>query len=397
MPTATTLDDQLNAGRDDPLRVLVVGAGVAGLTLAGVLRARGLHPVVVERDAAGASAGYMLALMPLVDPAMDAADVREAYRAASAPLHRYELHGRHGEGLREYSMDELLARFGDYRGIARGELLGVLASRGTLVSYDTTVTALDQSAAAARATFSNGAEAEFDAIIAADGLHSGTRGLILRPDEVDRFDSGWGGWVAWTEQVPSTADAGVETWGAGFFVGSYPVKDRAGIFIGGDRRDTVVGPRAFVDGIRAKLRREDRTTSRALEAVASAEDPYFWNLVDCRSAQWAVGRACLLGDAAAGFLPTAGIGAAMAMEAAGLLAEGLVSASRATAAEALRDFERRERPRVEAAQDNSRSLARLIFHRNGAVAAIRDLTSRFIPLGVALGSIRKLHATAPAA
>ena len=43
------------------------------------------------------------------------------------------------------------------------------------------------------------------------------------------------------------------------------------------------------------------------------------NLTDCRSDTLSVGRVALVGDAAAGFLPTAGIGAAMAMESAWVL------------------------------------------------------------------------------
>ena len=43
------LSQQLAAVRNDTVRVLVVGAGVAGVTLAQLLRRAGLHPVLVER------------------------------------------------------------------------------------------------------------------------------------------------------------------------------------------------------------------------------------------------------------------------------------------------------------------------------------------------------------
>lgn len=68
--------------------MLVVGAGVAGVTVAQLLRRQGLHPVLVERSAREAGSGYMLALMPLVDPVLDALGVREPYRAASVGLDR---------------------------------------------------------------------------------------------------------------------------------------------------------------------------------------------------------------------------------------------------------------------------------------------------------------------
>ena len=43
------IDDQLAAVHGDSLRVLVIGAGVAGATLAQLLRGQGPHPVLVER------------------------------------------------------------------------------------------------------------------------------------------------------------------------------------------------------------------------------------------------------------------------------------------------------------------------------------------------------------
>jgi 2-polyprenyl-6-methoxyphenol hydroxylase-like FAD-dependent oxidoreductase len=77
-----------------------------------------------------------------------------------------------------------------------------------------------------------------------------------------------------------------------------------------------------------------------------------------------VGRVALLGDAAAGFLPTAGIGAAMAMESAWVLGSLLADAALDRVPDALHRYEASQRPRVEAAQANSRQLARLMFTRS---------------------------------
>jgi 2-polyprenyl-6-methoxyphenol hydroxylase-like FAD-dependent oxidoreductase len=398
MRIPTTVEEQLAAARHDPLRVLIAGAGVAGLTLARALRGRGLHPVLIERSDPNADKGYMLALLPLVDPIFRQIGVAAEFHAQSVPLRRYRLHGRHGAIIREYALDALLATPGDSRGIARGELLRVLSTGGMPVTFGATVTSITQEPGGARATLAAGdeIEADFDLIIAAYGLHSTTRELVLRPDQVASFDSGWGGWIGWSDTEPALADIGDETWGAGFFVGLYPVKGQFSVFVGGDRRDTATGPARFVARLRGELHAIDARTDRSLTAIASGEDIYYWKLVDCRCATWSVGRVGLVGDAAAGFLPTAGIGAAMAIESAGQLARRLDGVDRDGVPEALRAFERAQRPRVEAAQDNSRQLAGLVFRRGGMAAAVRDVASRFIPLRVALGTIRTLHDSAPA-
>src|SRR5699024_5846852 len=123
---STTLETQIDQSRHDPLRVLVVGAGIAGLTAAPLLRGAGLHPIVVERARPGADEGYMLALMPMVEAALRDLDVWEPYRNASTALRRFRLRSRTGAVLRTDSMTSMLQRYGDYRGISRGRLMDVL-------------------------------------------------------------------------------------------------------------------------------------------------------------------------------------------------------------------------------------------------------------------------------
>lgn len=156
------------------------------------------------------------------------------------------------------------------------------------------------------------------------------------------------------------------------------------------------GPAAFVAALRRDLCQLDPWLDSALTCVSAGKDPYLWKLTDCRAADCVIGRVGLVGDAAAGFLPTAGIGAGMAMESAGGLARILAQTRREAVANILSTYERRQRPRVEAAQGNSRQLARLMFRRNAVLALTRDLAVRVPPLGMVLGPFRKLLAQAPA-
>jgi 2-polyprenyl-6-methoxyphenol hydroxylase-like FAD-dependent oxidoreductase len=130
--------------------------------------------------------------------------------------------------------------------------------------------------------------------------------------------------------------------------------------------------------------------------VEQATEPFFWPLGDCRAPQWAFGGTILLGDAAAGFLPTAGIGAGMAMESAWVLTRMLGHADRQDRIPALlRAYEAAQRPRVEAAQDTSRTLAKIMFRQSRLLAALRDLSMRFLSVEAALGPIQKLLADKP--
>lgn len=392
MFTEATLPDQLQANAGDPLRILIVGAGIGGTTAAQLLRARGLHPVLIDRVTSFDDAGYMLALMPMVDGAIDALGVRDAYVKASTPVDRYRVLNHHGVQIREDSLGDLLRDYGDYRGISRGALLGVLTEAGAPVTLGTTVRSLNDGDASAHVRFDTpdgAAEATFDAVIIADGIHSHTRRFTPGGTGINETITGWGGWVVWADADGDT-DLGEEMWGDGFFVGSYPVDGAIGAFIGGPREDTAVGPQAFVDSIRARLNSRTPRLDHILDSVSAADEPFYWVLDDVRTRQWASGRTVLLGDAAAGFLPTAGIGAGMAMESAWVLCGTIVDATSASIGVALSAFEAEQRPRVESAQANSRQLAGLMFRRSTLLAHARNLAMRMMTIETALGPIKKL-------
>ncbi len=394
----TPLHDQLEAAARDSRPTLIVGAGIAGTTLAQLLRRDGQHPVLIERSA-GRHPGYMLALMPMTDAAFRDLGVTEAYRSRSVAINRYRVRSRNGKILRTDPIAEILSQYGDYRGISRGDLLDVLTTDHAPITTGTTVSSLHESPDSTTVTLRQGeqeTEASFAVVIIADGISSTTRDLIA-PGTTD-VDTGWGGWVVWAP-ADDQMDLGEELWGTDFLLGTYPVKDAVGVFLGGDREDTAAGPEAFVARVRRQVPSPGPRVDAALEAILADPDPYFWPLTDMRATRWATGRTVLLGDAAAGFLPTAGIGAGMAMESAWVLARLLLHHESNDGGPSLpallASFETRQRPRVEAAQDNSRQLARLMFRRSRVWAVVRDLVARRVSVATALGPIRKLLADLP--
>ncbi len=410
VPMASQLED----ARCDPLRILVVGAGVAGVTLTQLLRAAGHHPVLVDRRRELGDQGYMLALMPMVDAVLDDLGVRAEYRARSQGFDRYRVLGHRGRVLRTDPIAGILDRYGDYRGIGRGALLECLAGAagGCPVTLDATVAAIERAEPGrrlgrdgrtdgaaplrVRLTGARVTECEVDLVVAADGLGSTTRGLLLggEAEGVSRVDTGWGGWVVWAQEDEDPG-LGSELWGDGFFVGAYPVLGALGVFLGGPSRVRDAGPAAYVERVRSALRATSPRIDRVLEALCEAPDPYWWPLADVRSPRWTGPGFVLLGDAAAGFLPTAGLGAGMAMESAWVLATLLRGARREQLGRLLTAYERAQRPRVEAAQDTSRRLAALMCRRSLPLALARDAAMRFVSIEVALGPIRRLLAYPP--
>lgn len=107
------------------------------------------------------------------------------------------------------------------------------------------------------------------------------------------------------------------------------------------------------------------------------EQLFLWRMAGVRAPAWVKGRVALVGDAAAAFLPTAGIGASMALESAAVLADELSRTDPMHVPDALDPYVKRRRRRVEAAQDQSRRLAHVMFIPSRRLALLRDRALRF--------------------
>ena len=361
------------------MRILIVGAGIGGMTFAALLRQRGFEPVVVERAKDFGHAGYMLSLYPLGSRILHGIGLYDAFVAASQPVDTYQVGDGHGRIIKRFDLGELVRAAGPLLQIMRGDLLALLctAAKGVDLRMGVSAVNVTDGTTGARVRFSDSSEGEFDLVVAADGMHS-----VMRESFFGRApgkETGWGVWVwlAKPDILPPTLVA--EYWGAGRFVGLYPTRGALGVVAGGPERE--IGPGA-IDRDAAELRRRfallDASLGPCFDALpASTGGMFFWKLHDRRAPTWRAGRVALLGDSACGFLPTAGVGASMAMESAAVLADELGRTDAAGIPRALALYEARRRKRAEAAQGDSRKLAAMMMIENPYLARLRNEALRF--------------------
>ncbi len=365
------------------LNILIAGAGVAGFTCAGLLRQRGLQPDIIEKEPSEKfnKTGYMLGLLPVGGRVLTELDLKKNYFDRSIEMKHYEIHKEDGTLNKSYALDFINEDYGSYRGIEREKLIDVLLQKtGTDgIRFGTTISHIHQTDDQAEVEFSDGTRSSYDLIIVADGLYSPTRSLLWNDDEYAYEDMHWGGWVAWLEHQKT--DTYKEYWGASSFMGLYPVKGRTGIFLGGPVDDIKSkGLRQFVADIKGWVIPEQKILHEALDVLVTTDNPYFWHFRDCRTKAWVKDRVVLLGDAACGFLPTAGVGASMAMDSASALADELSRTDKAHPSYGLKLYTKRQQERVEKAQDDSRNLGKMMFVKSKVLAGLRDYALRFYTL-----------------
>jgi 2-polyprenyl-6-methoxyphenol hydroxylase-like FAD-dependent oxidoreductase len=373
------------------MRPLIVGAGIAGLTLAGLMARQGRSPVVIDRRPEGAGLGYALALWPHGSRVFHALGVHDEFVAASEPMRTYAAEGATGELLTQSPLPASIARYGHLGIIPRADLLGMLrcALNGVEVRDGVGIVTISQTQDLVEVGFDDGTTDRFDLVVGADGMHSRVRELLF--GHVAPRDTGWGCYVWWSDPGLTVTGATTERWGAGSFLGTYPCREQLCVIAGAPTEALKPDrPEGRTDRLRALLRPYGAPVTELLADLPGDSEPlYLWPMSDVRSPHWTQGRVALVGDAAASFLPTAGIGASMALESAAALADELSRTDPTYLPNALQLYQRRRRARVEAAQTQSRRLARLMFLNSPRLASLRNRGLRFATMEQMVGPLIK--------
>ncbi len=339
-----------------------MGGGFAGLTLAGLLRQNGLSPVIVEKSPRYEPVGYVIGLWPVGSRVLRKLNLYERYLDVSVDTPLYEMRDTRGALLQHYDLTAFFKPYGPMRCVMRFELLQLLldAVGAANVRMGITPEAIDENENEVHVQFSDGSKEVFDFVVGCDGIHSRTRTLIF--GDLPLRQTGWAGWAWWIDPEAVPPNTILEYYGVERYFGIFPAKAKTCCFTGhpakpGDRDERESRP--------ARIRQAFADFGGIIPSIlAHLPEPAridFTRFADIQLEQWNRGRVLLIGDAGQGILPTAGLGASMAMESAAVLAEELKNANAGAIPQVIDAFVRRRRARVERVQSESWKLANLVF------------------------------------
>jgi salicylate hydroxylase len=318
------------------LRVLIVGAGIGGLTAALALRQAGIDVHVYEQAGVLREVGAGLALAPNAVRVLHHLGLAEALRAfVGVPDSLDRRDWQDGRILARVPLaDAAVARWGaPYYNVHRADLHGAL--RAALGEQHLTLGArcatVEQRGAEVTVGFADGRAASGDLLIGADGLHSVVREYVTGPDRPL-----WSRQVAWRGLAPAAVgqEVGLERRQHSFWG---PRKQFVTYYVAAGRLINWVGLTQSVDDWREESwsARGDRDDALALFAgwhhqvralIAGTEPIFRWALFDRPPLEtWTRGRATLLGDAAHPMLPFLGQGAGQSIEDGLVLARSLAA------------------------------------------------------------------------
>jgi 2-polyprenyl-6-methoxyphenol hydroxylase-like FAD-dependent oxidoreductase len=328
-------------------RVLIIGGGIGGLTLAVALHRRGIDAAVFEAAPELRPVGKGIWVPTNAMQVLARLGLDEAIRKAGWELERIQLHTAADGLLQDFDLAPIRQKFGHttisiHRAALVEALAGALPSGTLHLGKRCTGVVDEQTGVTVR--FDDGSDDRGDILVGADGIRSVVRegifpGVPLRYSGQTCYRG-----IGDLELSPDLAHVCREVWGGAVRFGFSPIGARQAYWFApmtalpGD--PAVPSP----DALAARYSAFPEPIPEIIRSTPASEiiRTDLHDFAPIRS--WSKGRVVLMGDAAHAMTPNLGQGGAQAIEDAYVLAEQITR--RASAEEAFREYERIRMPKV---------------------------------------------------
>jgi 2-polyprenyl-6-methoxyphenol hydroxylase-like FAD-dependent oxidoreductase len=308
-------------------KILIVGGGIAGLTLAISLTRRGIACEMIESNPQWGVYGVGIILQSNALRALETLGLAQRCLSAGFPYSTTRYYDAKGQFVRERTKPNLSGdRFASSTGVLRPVLHDILRTEALALNVPVrlglTVSRLEQAGARVDVTFSDASVGSYDLVVGADGVRSEMRRTVFGAEYQPTFM----GQACWrfTAERPAEVPCAVMYTGTQTQAGLIPLtQDKMYLLLltaepGNPRleRDSLRGMLAERLGEYGGLIGElARSLPDSSDIVYSPLEPLLM------PAPWHRGRVVLVGDAAHATTPHIAQGASMAFEDAVVLSE----------------------------------------------------------------------------
>ena len=338
-------------------KILVIGASIAGPMICYWLKKYGFNPTLIERSEQLRTGGYAIDIRGIAADIVKKMGIYDDIYAKRTSLLSKRYVDADGQTLSEEHGEKSSFREGNDVEIVRGELVNILlqAVPDVPCHFHKEIISLTQKDQFVEVTFKDGHIERYDLVMAADGLHSSTRGMTFSDEDYQFFNLGY--YISVFSipnylnlnrtKVTFTKDQKIIS------VDSDKDPDRAFVIFG-VRANKVLSGIADEKGQKECLRDWfydlGWESNKILDLMNDSDDFYFDVMAQIKMDSWTKGRVALLGDAGYCASPFSGMGINLALVGAYILAGELKSAE-GDYSVAFKRYNELMRPFVDANQD----------------------------------------------
>ena len=362
-------------------RVLISGAGVAGLTAAICLGRNGVRPVLVEKAPEIRADGFIITLSHHCYELAREMGLLEDLQAMSNDVARSSYHDGSGRAILELDYDRLFEA-GSVIQIMRDDLENVLyrhAREHADFMFSNSVSALEDDQDRVQVNFENGQTMAFDIVVGADGVHSAVRQCAFDDNEITQHPLGLHAaafratnTLGLTQKYEAYLEPKRHT-----IVYTTRTGDIACIFIWrSEAAELPSTPEERIAHLATVYHDADPHIRRILDGLTQDTRLYMDALVQIDMPRWHKRRVVLTGDAAHALTQLSGQGASISMAGAHVLAQNLI---REPFEKAFSVYEQTVRPHIDLLQPKVRRNAKWYVPANRLQHISRDLAFRLIP------------------
>ena len=371
------------------MRIAVIGAGIAGTTLAYWLRRSGHVPTLIEKAPHLRTGGYMIDFWGPGYAVAEKMGLRAQLDSTGYKVREVRLVDRRGMKVGGFSVDGLRrAAGGRFTSLPRGDLAELIyrAIDGDVETiFGDTVVDIIELTDNVQVRLQSGTVRTFDLVVGAGGLHSPVRRLAFGPE--GQYAKSLGYCVAAFTSGgyrPRDEDVFVAYGMPGRMICRFALRGDATMFLlifAADHLNGAVphGPDAVKAALRNVFADAGWECCAILQTLDRAEDIYFDEVSQIVMDRWSRGRVIVIGDAAAAVSLLAGEGTGLAMTQAYVLAGELNRAGEDYRV-AFERYERLMRPLVKEKQADAHRFAASFVPKTVAGVWVRNQATRLLAL-----------------
>ena len=359
-------------------KILISGAGIAGLGCAAWLYQNGYSPVIVEKAESVRAGGYLVSVSHHAYHYVKELGLLSELKKRDTGIRRSSYHDEAGKNLLSLNYQNLFEKVDVIQPMRDGfsDVLYEYVKDSVEVRFNTTIVTLNQVNNVCEVEFSDGIKEEYDLVIGADGLHSNVRKLAF-PEEMVKFH--YLDLCCAAYKLPNTLDI-ENKFETHMHRNKYMAvfntisDDLGAVFVWESGIRSLPENRKLL--IDTAFQDASDTIKRVLKERPDTNDFYMDVLMQVEIDRWSNKRVVLLGDAAHCMTLFSGRGASAAFNGASRLA---IALSEMEIEEAVQMYEQQMRPVISDIQPATRKAVKWYVPRTRMNHFIRNTSMRFLP------------------